>query len=120
MLSKTYSFEIDQESEETNVRYKGTFHMRRPTLNDLSAISASLSRMNQGQPIVSPSYEVLFTTIATIDVCGEKVPDWWVEVSEQSIDTRLVLTIGAALVKARNERLPFRPESATKEEASPQ
>ncbi len=113
MLEKTYSFDIDTQGADGSA-LKGAFHMRRPTLRDLGAVSASLSRANEGQPFVSDGYEALLTTIITVAVCGESVPDWWEQVSSDPVDTRVVMHVGGRMAMARDQHAPFQTKPAQK------
>ena len=114
MIEKKYSFDVETESAD-GTKLKGVFHMRRATLLDLGAISAGLSRANEGQPFVSSGYEALLTLIIAIEVCGESVPDWWERVSSDPVDTRVVMNVGGRLAGARDKHAPFQTEPAKEE-----
>jgi len=118
MLKKEYSFHVDIKSRLDGRQYEGTFHMRRPDIGDLGAISAALSRMNQGENFTSSQFEVLMTTIATVTVCGENIPDWWGELTadESVADTRVILHVGSKMIKARDKAAPFRNEESSQKE----
>lgn len=117
MLERKYSFDVDFTSQRSGKNYKGAFHMRRPDLSDMGSISASISRMNQGQAFVSDQFELLFTSIATISVCGEKVPSWWASVVEDDMDTSVIMHVSAQNVKAKELSLPFRSEETEEKES---
>ena len=116
MLKPTYSFKI-KVTTEYGEDLEGEFEIRRPNLEDMSAISAGMSRMNQGEPYVSPQYEALFSAIVNIEVCGVRTPPWWPRISKEPLDTGSVIKIGAEMAKARRASLPFRAGSE-KDESS--
>lgn len=119
LLEKTYTFNIKTESRVFGKTLEGTFTLRRATLADLGAISAGVSRLNQGEPFSAPQFQILFLAIATVAVCGEDVPEWWKEVTEESAaDTAVMLHIWSKLVEAREKGLPFRPSEPQKAEAA--
>lgn len=111
-IKKNYSFNVDITSKQDERRYQGTFHMRRPDIGDLGAISAAMSRMNQGENYTSSQFEVVMTAIATVTICGEDVPKWWAEITDENAvaDTRVILRVGAEMVKGRDKAAPFRDE----------
>jgi len=122
-MDKLYTFHVEVKSRQADKTYTGTFTLRRPDLADLGAISASMSRMNQGETFVSNSYEILFTAINTVTVCGagdngETVPDWWEEVVAAPTDTQVIMAIWARLVEAREKKLPFRSDEDQAEASS--
>lgn len=119
MLEKTYSFNVNVESKIFGKTLEGTFTLRRATLSDLGSISAGVSRMNQGEPFSAPQYQVLFLCVATIAVCGEQVPAWWKEVTEEgAADTAVMLHVWSKLVEAREKGLPFRATEPEKAQAA--
>jgi len=109
-------------SDLTGKTYEGTFTFRRPNLGDQGAISAAMSRMNQGEPFSSTNHEAMFLGIATMSVTLEKdsKPDWWDGVFDQTqpLDNRFIMYLWRTVVEARDETLPFRSRNGEAEEAS--
>lgn len=110
-MEREYSFDVDEKSRMDGKQYKGTFHMRRPNIADLGAISAAISRLNQGQPMVSDSFEALLTVVATIEICAEDTPDWWSEICDECADSGMIVRIGNLMSKERDKGVPFRSEN---------
>jgi len=115
-MEKKYSFSVDEKSRIDGKRYKGTFHMRRANIGDLGAISAALSRLNQGQPIVSDSFEALLTVVATIEICGEDVPKWWQALVDEGGNESIIIRVGNAMSRERDKGQPFRSEKDQSEQ----
>lgn len=112
-MDKTYTFQVKVKSELTEKTYEGPFTLRHASLMDLGAISATMSRLNQGAPFVSNVMEAIMTAIATITVCAESAPEWWAEVSDGDVlDTRLIMQINTLMLDARRKSKPFRSDDS--------
>lgn len=128
-VSRTYTFDIDIKSRMTGERYQGTFILRRPSLADLGQISAMITRINNGASFSSAQYEMLFTVVATIAVCGsgklgEFVPTWWDDVvggedGDDVVDTHVVGHVGGQMAVARDKSSLFRFGEGSEEPEAP-
>jgi len=108
-MNRTYTFQVKVTSDLTEKTYEGPFTLRHANLMDMGAISATMSRINQGAPFVSNIMEAIITAIATITVCVESAPEWWEEVSDgELLDTKLIMQINTIMLDARRESKPFR------------
>jgi hypothetical protein len=116
-MDKTYTFQVDLTSDLIEKTYKGPFTLRHANLMDIGAISATMSRLNQGVPFVSNIMEAIITAVATITVCVESAPEWWAEVSDgDMIDTKLIMQINTLMLDARRKSKPFRSDELIQDE----
>lgn len=97
--------------------YEGDFTVRQPTFADMGAISAAISRMAQGQPIVDMTTGAVLNAIAGLSILVEDAPDWWDEVQE-SQNTPVLLAVNTILMEERG-RSPFRAAEVVREEDPP-
>lgn len=117
-MEREYSFTVNDVSKLDGKKYEGIFHMRRPNIADLGAISAALSRLNQGQPFASDSFEAILTVVATIEVCCEDPPKWWKAMVDEMADVGMIMRISTHMSEARDKGIPFRSEKDQPQESS--
>jgi hypothetical protein len=112
-MKKTYTFHVDVTSELIEKRYEGSFTLRHANFADIGAISAAMSRINQGARFVSDVMEAIVQAVATISVCSESAPEWWQEVTDGDVfDTRVIMQINSAMLEARSNSKPFRSDES--------
>lgn len=92
---------------------EGDFVIRQPTFADMGAISAAISRMAQGQPIVDPSTGAVLQAVAMLSVLVEEAPEWWDEVQEAQ-NTPVLMAVNTLLLEERGKS-PFRSAEIIRE-----
>lgn len=119
-MKKRYTVHVKAKGLEDK-EYEGTFSMKRPNLLEMGAISAGISRLNQGEPFSSTSMEAVFTAMAHINVCSEEAPEWWSEICGEGqdgvVDTRALMSVWTQITKERDTGAQFRSSQSEQSEA---
>lgn len=114
----TVSIEADMYGDGNKRLYEGTFCVRDPKFSDIGAISASVSVMTQGQPVVDPSMGAIMQACALLSVCTEDAPAWWEDCLKVE-NVPVILAVNSAYMRER-QASPFRPASSGSRSASSQ
>lgn len=99
--------EIELTSPMTGETYKGIFTWRRRTLLDNGEISARMSEIVGGTPIVEAGMRNVIHAMATLDIVLQKTPDWWKQLCQLGDNASIQRVY---LEYERWLRLPFRKD----------
>ena len=103
----TVSMEADLYGDGEKKTYEGTFSVRDPKFSDIGAISASVSVMTQGQPVVDPAMGAILQACSLLSICTEDAPEWWEDCLRVE-NVPMILAVNAAYMRER-QASPFRP-----------